>query len=392
MLLLDINWGFLHNTILGETVSNYLLAIAIIAGALLLKKPLANLVCRIGYSIASKFSGAQSGAFFREKIQRPVEYLISTALIFVAFQQLHELLEHFVMRRQQLKSNQIAVRFGDVLDHIFLFFIIIYITWTLSRILDYIYHIERDKARRENDKARQQLLPLVKEVIKLFLWATAFLWILGAVFHANIPAIVTSLGIGGVAIALAAKETVENFFAAFTMLSDKPFETGDSIRMGTLEGKVERIGFRSTRLRSADGSAFIVPNKKLVSENIENLSNRNSRRIKFSISIKYGIGDEVLNTLIKNIKQELNATKEVLEPITVAVDTFGESAYTLSISYFLPQPMLSNTPEAVKQHVNLKVCKLISKTASPEPSTTTSVDNPEAAREEHNNNRTEEEV
>lgn len=361
-MLLYIDWAFLNSEIGGEKLENILVALAIIAGVLLLKRPLANLLCRIGYEAASKFSGIKNGLFFRQQIQKPVEHLISTAFIFIAFQQLHKLLSKMVLRKVT-NSKVMAIRFGDVIDHIFLFFIILYITWTLSKIIGYIYLVEKEKAISNDDKTRQQLLPLVKEMAKIFLWATAFLWVLGTVFHANIPAIITSLGIGGVAIALAAKDTVENFFAAFTMLSDKPFETGDTIKLGSLEGKVERIGFRSTRLRSADGSAYIVPNRKLVGESIENLSNRTTRREKLNLTLALDLKSQNLEVLLVNIKSEVLSIQGVIEPVVVAVDTIGESNYTLAISYYIPQPSEGKTPQAIKQDVNLRLCKLVAKTS-----------------------------
>jgi len=105
---------------------------------------------------------------------------------------------------------------------------------------------------------------------------------IGQCISCQYSALITGLGIGGVAIALAGKETVENFFASFTILSDKPFQTGDVIKLGETEGTVERIGFRSTRLRNLDGSATVIPNQNLVSQNVTNLSTRDTRGIESS--------------------------------------------------------------------------------------------------------------
>src|SRR5690606_14969930 len=140
-------------------------------------------------------------------------------------------------------------------------------------------------------------------------------------------------------IALAAKETVENFFAAFTILTDKPFQTGDVVKLGGFEGSVERIGFRSTRLRNADGSLYIIPNKKLIGENLENLTQRDTRKMRVVFNLKYGISDRALRQLIAELKQMIQKTLHVKEPVTVFLEAFGENTFQLSINYFLPEPL-----------------------------------------------------
>ena len=195
-------------------------------------------------------------------------------------------------------------------------------------------------------------------------WILGGFWILGSVFHVNVPALITGLGIGGVAIALAGKETVENFFAAFTILSDKPFLAGDVIKLGEIEGSVERIGFRSTRIRNADGSAYIIPNQKLVSQSLINLSTRSVRGMKLVANIRYGITHEELGKLIDEIKEMLHNTPPVVEPITALLETFEKETFQLVVSYQLPHPL----PEggnllAIKHDINLKIFDVISRRA-----------------------------
>jgi len=178
----------------------------------------------------------------------------------------------------------------------------------------------------------------------------------------NIPALVTGLGIGGVAIALAAKESVENFFAAFTILTDKPFQTSDVVRLGTLEGKVERIGFRSTRLRNAEGSLFIIPNKKLIGENLENLTQRDTRRVRVVFHLKYGIAPQELYLMMGELKDMVRQTLHVVEPVNVLLETFGENTFQLSLQYFLPDPLAEGTnPDKIRQEINFKAYSIMSR-------------------------------
>ena len=200
---------------------------------------------------------------------------------------------------------------------------------------------------------------------KLITWVLSGFWILGSVFHVNVPALITGLGIGGVAIALAGKETVENFFAAFTILSDKPFQTGEIIKVGDTEGLVERIGFRSTRLRNIDGSAYVIPNQNLVSQNLVNLSARDTRGMKVVANIRYGITHEALGQLIQKLKAAIAAIPPVKEPVEINIETFDKETFQLVISYQLPHPLpASDTLLALKRDVNMKVFEIISSNAT----------------------------
>lgn len=363
--LLATNWNYFEYRIGGERVADFLWCAGIVLGTLLLKKPLARLLAYMSAGIAKRFSKGRHGATFQELTRKPLEMLLQTILFYVAINQLTMLLSRFVLHRYQGRHEDIAIRVSDVVDHVFLFLVILFTTLVISRVVDFIYHVQLEKAGDENNRDRQQLLPLMKEVTKLLVWVISAFWILGSVMHVNIPALITSLGIGGVAIALAAKESVENLFAAFTILTDKPFETGDTIRLGNLEGTIERIGFRSTRLRSADGSMFVIPNQKLVNESVENLTQRHTRRVRFVVNIKYGVNAQNLQHMIAELKQMLRTAPGIIEPAEVLLDSFNENAFQLVISYYLPHPLPDAKFNDIKQAVNLKVFAIVSKYAGP---------------------------
>lgn len=361
-LLLDIDSHFFNQPFWGETVGDYCWFAGIILGTLLLKKPIALALSNIGHNIASRISKEQHVAVFRELLRKPIEWLAVLILFYIAITRLSEVLDNvIIMHRNKGLGNILDIRLGDVTDHIFLLFIIVAATLVLSRTVDFVYFVQNERARQNDNQSRQQLLPLVKEMIKLLVWAISFFWMLGSVFHVNIPALITGLGIGGIAIALAAKESVENFFAAFTLLSDRPFQVGDTIRIGNYQGAVERIGFRSSRLRSADGSAFIIPNQKLVSENLENLTDRMTSGVHMVINIKYGVPYEQLQQMVAALKEMIAATTHVQDPINVSLDGFLENVFQLNILYHLPYPIGDATTRQVKQEINMKAYDIVSR-------------------------------
>jgi len=366
-LLMQISWERIELPIGNERLTNLLWCLGIILATLLLKKPLAMLLAWSCSVIANRFTEKQHGTLFSSLLRKPLELLLQTVLFYVALNQLNILLSRFVLQRYRGKDHLLSIRFGDVVDVVFLFFTILFTTLLLSRVVDFIYRIQHDKAQEEGNNERQQLLPLLKDMAKLVLWTIGLFWVLGSVFRVNIPALITGLGIGGVAIALAAKESVENLFAAFTILSDKPFQTGDLIRLGNYEGNVERIGFRSTRLRSADGSAYIIPNRKLVMENVENLSHRSIRRVKTTVNIKYGISPADLQKLAKELEQAIAAMPQVTKPAEALLSGFAENVFQLDVIYYLPVPLATGTAlNRIKQEINLLTYSIVARYAYPE--------------------------
>lgn len=360
-LMLQANWQFFDHKFMGLPLTRYAWFLAIILGTQLLKKPVAALVTRISSRLAAHFSYVQHRETIRDTLFQPMEQLLQTIFYFFAAEQLSGLLDKISIHLSVGSMNQINLSVGDVVDHIFLFVFILFLTRVLARFVDFFVYLRMTRAQAEKNLARLQLLPLLQEMAKLLLWSLSVFWILGSVFHVNIPALITGLGIGGVAIALAGKETVENFFAAFTILSDKPFQTGDIIKLGDVEGVVERIGFRSTRMRNADGAAFIVPNQNLVSQNLVNLTYRTNRMVKLTLNLKYGISPARLNEAMAEIRTELLKIDPVTEPLLVSLETFDKETFQMVVSYSLPHPLPAGVDlKELKRTINLKVFEIIS--------------------------------
>lgn len=370
MILLAIDWHFIDNRIGGERIANLLWCAGIILATFLLKKPLTKALTVLTSKLAARFNTEGRHQELENTIRKPLGSLLQTVLFYVAISQMGILLDHLVLHRYK-GDAKLEVTLSDVADHIFLFFTILFVTQFIVRLLDFFFQLSVEKAQQERNRERQQLLPLMREVTKMFAWTMSFFWILGSVFHVNIPALITGLGIGGVAIALAAKESVENFFAAFTLLSDKPFQTGDSIKIGDLEGVIESIGFRSTRLRNADGSVFVIPNKNLVSQTLENLTQRDVRRVRVPVNVRYRLAPGALQQMIADMKEMVRKTAHVVDPVEVTVETFGENSFQVMIAYHLPFPLTGTTLNTVKQEINLQLFEIVDKYTGPKPNNST---------------------
>jgi len=341
---------FLHNR-----TGDWIIFGALLLTALFLRRPLAGWISGIASGAVKRTTDGRYGRLFRSLVQRPLEGLLATVLLYIALNRLVWPFDYTVLHRARAGKDPLDVTVMDLLDKLALLAAIFFAALTLSRVADFIFRVQGEKARRAAEDARLQILPLLRDVAKILLWTAALFWVLGGVFGVNIPALITGLGIGGVAIALAAKESVENFFAAFTILADKPFGAGDVVKLGTIEGAVERIGFRSTRLRGADGSLFIIPNKKLVDESLENLSERAVRRVAVRIPVKYGLAPDLLRAMLKNLEAATRTVSHVTAPVEASVESFGEAAFGVLLTYYIPLGLPPEEDLDVRQAVAERV-------------------------------------
>lgn len=361
----DFEW-LMNQVFLGEHVYNFLSFAGIVVVTLLLKKPMAALLTRLSSRLGTRYNYATYKVTIGELVFKPMERLLQAVLYFIAINQLTNLLQSIKINLYIFggRKQKTTLSLGEVTDHIFLFMFIMFLGQVLIRFIDFFYFLSIGKAEAEKNRPRQQMLPLIREIAKLSVWAICIFWVLGTVFHVNIPALITGLGIGGVAIALAGKETVENFFAAFTLLSDKPFVAGEIIRIGEYEGVVDRIGFRSTRLRNIDGATIVIPNQTLVSQNLVNLTSGNSRGMKVIVNIRYGLAYKTLQIIINELEERIAAIPPVKRPVSVVLENLDKDVLQITVSYRLPHPISEDYQlPAIKNNINMHVFEVVSKHA-----------------------------
>ncbi|TNF33324.1 MAG: mechanosensitive ion channel family protein [Deltaproteobacteria bacterium] len=171
------------------------------------------------------------------------------------------------------------------------------------RIVDMISHVLARRAEATEGRFDDLLVPLFRKSMKVVITA------IGVVFIADVvgvsPAsLLAGLGLGGLAIALAAQDMVKNFFGSLTVLLDRPFEVGDFVVIGgNTEGTVEEVGFRSTRIRTVENSLITLPNANLISAKVDNLGARNWRRFKTTIGVTYDTSPEKLRAFTEGLRE-----------------------------------------------------------------------------------------
>ncbi|WP_457638720.1 mechanosensitive ion channel family protein [Persephonella sp.] len=199
---------------------------------------------------------------------------------------------------------------------------------------------------------------------KSFIVVIAFLAVLQE-WGINVTALIASLGIGGLAIALAAKDTAANLFGGLTILADKSLKIGEWVKVGSVEGIVEDLGMRTTKIRTFEKSLVTVPNQYIANNPIENFSRRDVRRIKMTIGIVYDTPGETVKKIVEEIRQMLKEHPGISKEQTMLVffDKFNDSSLDIFIYTFTNT---ANWKEymAIKEDINLKIMEIVERNGS----------------------------
>ena len=192
-----------------------------------------------------------------------------------------------------------------VLHFIYKTIISLSIVFLLSSIIDIICDIFTKKAEKTESKLDDQLIPLIRRASKLILWLFGGIFVLQNL-NIEVTALLAFSSVSGVAIALASKDTVENLFGSIMVFVDQPFQIGDWVIIdGSIEGVVEEVGFRSTRIRSFANSLISVPNAKIAHCTVDNFGKRKYRRFKTTIGLRYDTTTEQMETYVQKIRDYL---------------------------------------------------------------------------------------
>ena len=174
--------------------------------------------------------------------------------------------------------------------------------WAVYRLVDLVASYFESLARRTESRFDDLLVPMIRRAMKIIVVAFGLLFIADN-FNIDITSLLAGLGIGGIAFALAAKDTVENVFGSLTVMFDKPFEIGDWIKLNELEGTVEQVGFRSTRIRTFYNSQITIPNSNLVSTAVDNLGRRRYRRLSTTLGVQYDTPPEKIDAFCEGVRE-----------------------------------------------------------------------------------------
>ena len=226
-----------------------------------------------------------------------------------------------------------------------------------------IIGFEKDILKIFGKKVSQEIGLFLVKSLKVFIIALGIVAVLQNL-GINVSAFIASLGLGGLAFALAAKDTAANLFGGFAILSDNIFKIGDWVKIGGVEGTVEDIGMRTTKIRAFDKRLIVVPNATIANSAVDNFSRRDRRRIKMRIGLTYSTTPETMNKILKETREMLhNHPKIHKEPLFVYFDEFDDSSLSLFFYLFTTTAVWEEYLK-IREDINLKIIDIIKRNGS----------------------------
>lgn len=218
-----------------------------------------------------------------------------------------------------LQLIYLAEGLRGIAGKIIVLLLIVSVSWFLYNLVAMIDIVLRRMLRRSDPKLVETVVAMVRKALRIFLMVMVGLFVIQNIFEQNITAWLAGLGIAGLAVSLAAQDPIKNIFGSFTVLAERPFVLGDRIIFNHIDGTVEEIGFRSTRIRTTAGHLVTVPNMKFTDSIIENISRRPSLRRVVNLGVTYGTPAEKMHEAIRLVEGVL-AEEDIAAEMNLPAD------------------------------------------------------------------------
>ena len=329
-----------------NTIENYAWFLGMLLLGLVFKRLISRYFSHLLYRTIGKNSSVGIEQF-DALITKPIGFCVMLSIIYVGSSQIE-----FPSSWELTSKDDFGLKM--ILSKGFSLAYIISFIWIFLRLVEYFGLILQNKADQTDSKMDDQVVPFALEIGKIAVYIIGFFIILGRIFEVDVTALATGLGIGGIAIAMASKESLENLLGSFTIFFDRPFTVGDIVTAGSVTGVVEKVGFRSTRIRTFDKSIVTVPNKNMISAELDNLGERPVRRAKFMIGLTYDSSINQIKAVVADIQKMIDEHPKTNQDGRVRFQEFGGSSLDIMIMYFVDSPNWDdfiNTKEDINYHI-----------------------------------------
>ncbi len=248
----------------------------------------------------------------------------------------------------------------QIIDIFFLIALTYQVMHIVVSLTEYVFTKYAERTKKEEgeadgeglDEHMQSMVRILRTIIKVIVWIIGLLLILSNL-NVNISSLVASLGIGGIAVALALQNVLSDLFSSFSIYLDKPFKVGDFINVAEQSGTVERIGMKSTRIKTLQGEQLVISNKELTSAQVRNFKKMERRRVVFTLSVAYETGAKKLEKIPSMVQKIIEET-EGLEFSRCHFATYGPYSLDFEVVFFVESSSYVEYMDH-KQEVNLAI-------------------------------------
>jgi MscS family membrane protein len=341
---------FLDKIFLNNPVRSYLVVAGIILVTFLFKRYLSRFIAGLIFSLVKRVAHGVDKSSFIRLVVKPMETFLLLLISIISIDKLN--FPNF------FNFTIYKIHLHQLIDALSVIVLIVVFIWLLLRMIDFIAMILNQKAEKPADVSDNQLVVFFKDLFKVLFVIMGVLMILKMAFHYKISNLITALSIGGAALALSFRESLENLIASFIIFFDKPFMVGDVVKVHEITGTVEKIGLRSTRIRTEQKSYVTVPNKQMVDSIMDNLSLRTQRRALVQIELHSETSHDTVNQFVQRVRNILQQRKDQVENFTVFLADINKNAFILHVEFFtapIPVAEFNN----IRQEVNLMMIELM---------------------------------
>jgi MscS family membrane protein len=337
--IVDVVLQWFHVKTGENTTTHMVICCLFLAAAILLRRLVTTIIFNLLKRLAAKTETTLDDKLF-PALEAPVATFVMVTGIFAALK---------VLKLSETVDRSIG--YGSTVA----FSLVIF--WGLLRAFNAILDHASEMAK-ERQMGVAAFMPWIKKTLVALFVVIGVLITIQSLGY-NVSTILSGLGIGGLAFALAAQDTIANLFGSLVVAIDQPFKVGETVKIGANTGTVEEIGLRSTKIRLVDKSLVVIPNKLVSSEAITNLSRFTQRRIEQVIGINYDATPEQLRFIVEDIRQCILAEAAVdTNSVMVFFRDLSASSLDLWIVYVAQGPDFQQSL-ALKQRVNLEIMRLV---------------------------------
>lgn len=329
---------FLEKTFYHNTIQDWFIALAIMVGAFILAK-----ICYwIFGSIIKKLTAKTETEFddiVVDKLEEPLSVMIA---IFGSWYALNTL------TLGASNGGQVYV------DKAIYFILSLNIAWIIARLANAFFDkVLRPMADQSETDLDDAVLPIIQKGTRFIIWAMAIIIGLDNAGY-DIGAVLAGLGIGGLALAMAAKDTVSNVFGGITVFIDKPFKINDRVKIGGYDGNIVEIGLRVSRLQTLEGRIVSIPNSKFTDSFVENVSLEPNRKVVLNLGLTYDTAPEDMELGMKILKDILTSTDLIEEKHVIGFNNFGDFSLGILVVYYIKK---SSDIIGTQTQINLEILK-----------------------------------
>lgn len=337
---------FLQYQFLDNSVKAYLICFGTIFFVFLVKKYLSKSLSSLLFRVIKHSSWRIDKKAFVELLLQPMQSFLLITITLIALDGLKfpSLLDFSVYH----------ISFREIMDGLGKAILVIVFIWLLRRIIDFIAMLMEQKANLTTETADNQMIVFFKDFFKALLIITGILLIIRFSFKKDITTYLAGLSIVAGALALAARESLENLIASFIIFFDKPFHVGDMVKVQQITGTIEKIGLRSTRLRTDQKTFVTVPNKQMVDSIMDNLSLRTQRRADLKLELSLQTSSVKLDHAIAGIKSIL--THPAIEHYSAYLSDITANSFIVQVEYYTNTIPIAEFNQ-LKQTINLAILR-----------------------------------